>query len=246
MTKLELQSIIEKYHLDGLVEGVKWAITRDKVLSINFMSPTQELIGKVLAHNFPLPESIIGINDTTQLDKILSITDGDIHLDYIKEGKVLTKLTIADKQFNLNYTLAEPFLIRDPLVYNGAEEYKVKAVLNDEIISALTKAKNALPNSENVVIELYDNLSTGPQLNFIFGGDVEFSNKVTYSIKDIETKLSQEFKLTYNSDLLKSILVCNKGASVGKLFLNPDGLMKLDFEHSDDLQSTYYVVAKAN
>jgi len=245
MTKLELQSIIEKYHLDGLVEGVKWAITRDKTLLINFMSPTQELIGNVLASDFPLPESIIGINDTTQLDKLLSITDGELTLDYTKEGKVLTKLNIADKQFNLNYTLAESFLIKDPLVYNGSEDYKVEAVLNNEIISALVKAKNALPNSENVVIELYDNLSTGQQLNFTFGGDVEYSNKVMYNIKDIESNTSQEFSSTYSSNLLKSILVCNKGATTSKLYINPDGLMKLSFEHENNLQSTYYIVAKA-
>jgi hypothetical protein len=56
MTKLELQSIIEKYHLDGLVENVKWIINTDKTLLIDFMSPTREMIGNVIASDFPLPE----------------------------------------------------------------------------------------------------------------------------------------------------------------------------------------------
>ena len=108
MTKLELQSIIEKYHLDGLVENVKWVINKDKTLSIDFMSPSREMIGNVIVSDFPLPESSIGISNTTQLDKLLSITNGTLVLDYIKEGKVITKLLIADSQFNLNYSFFHP------------------------------------------------------------------------------------------------------------------------------------------
>jgi hypothetical protein len=52
------------------------------------------------------------------------------------------------------------------------------------------------------------------------------------------------FNLKYNSELLKQILVNNKGATLGKLFLNSNGLMKLVFEYNN-LKSIYYIVAKA-
>jgi len=45
--KLDLQSIINKYYLNGLNETVKWEI-KDKTLTIKFTSPTREMIGEGL------------------------------------------------------------------------------------------------------------------------------------------------------------------------------------------------------
>jgi len=238
ISKLELQAIIEKYHLKGLIENVKWEIDSNKKLTINFMAPTREMIGSLTYDGFPLPESEIGINNTTQLDKLLSITSGDLILDYAKEGKIISKLLIADQQFNLNYSLADLLTVPKPGSYNGPEEYDVKTAIDNEIITALVKAKNALPNSENVVIK--------PSLNgleFTFGGDVEYANKVSYSIQNIDLT-DKKFELVYNSNLLKEILVANKNADSSMLYVNSSGLMKIEFNYKN-LQSKYYLVAKA-
>ena len=55
ISKLQLQSIIEKYHLNGLIENVKWEIYKDKQLTINFTAPSRELIGNITYQGFPLP-----------------------------------------------------------------------------------------------------------------------------------------------------------------------------------------------
>ena len=238
ISKLELQAIIEKYHLKGLIENVKWEIDSNKKLTINFMAPTREMIGSLTYDGFPLPESEIGINNTTQLDKLLSITSGDLILDYAKEGKIISKLLIADQQFNLNYSLADLLTVPKPGSYNGPEEYDVETTIDNEITTALVKAKNALPNSENVVIK--------PSLNgleFTFGGDVEYANKVSYSIQNIDLT-DKKFELVYNSNLLKEILVANKNADSSMLYVNSSGLMKIEFNYKN-LQSKYYLVAKA-
>ena len=237
ISKLVLQSVIEKYHLNGLIENVKWDINKNKQLTVNFMAPTREMLGKVVYNGFPLPESSIGISNTTQLDKLLAITSGDLVLDYVKEGKIITKLLLADEQFNLNYALADLLTIPKPGEYNGAEEYDVEVKLDNEIISALIKAKNALTNSENVVVEP-DSLGLG----FTFGGDVEYANKVSYFIQNV-TQPENTFKLTYSSNLLKEILVCNKDMDEGTLYVRGDGLMKMIF-NKENLQSVYYIVAK--
>jgi hypothetical protein len=237
ISKLELQSVIEKYHLNGLIENVKWDIDENKQLTINFMAPSREMIGKITCSGFPLPESSIGISSTTQLAKLLSITSGDLILDYVKEHKLITKLLIADEQFNLNYALADLLTVPKPGEYNGSEEYDIETPFTDEIIAALIKAKNALNNSENVVVEPS---LTG--LEFNFGGDVEYSNKVSYTIQNVPSPTTN-FKLTYNSDLLKSVLSCNKDMQSGKLHIKHNGLMKLMFDHKN-LQSVYYIVAK--
>jgi hypothetical protein len=202
------------------------------------------MIGSVVYNDFPLPESSIGINNTSQLYKLLSITTDDLILDLSKEQKVITKLLISDNQFNLNYSLADILTVPKVGKYTGDEDYNIETTLNDDIIGALIKAKNA-SNSENVVLELCSGITGDLQLDFIFNGDVHYANKVTYSIKNITSEIPINFNLKYSSELLKQILVNNKGAILGKLFLNSNGLMKLVFEY-DNLKSIYYVVAKAD
>jgi hypothetical protein len=238
ISKLLLQSVIEKYHLNGIVESVKWEIANGD-LKINFISPTREMIGHLTCPKFPLPDSSVGISNTTQLDKLISITNGDLFLDYHKQNKVITKLNISDNQFNLSYSLADIFTIPKSGEFNGKEDYDLEVKLDTEIISALIKAKNALPSSEYVVISP-DLIGLG----FTFGGDVEYANKVSYFIQNPIIHNNVDFKLTYNSSLIKEILSCNKNMNHGSLFLQKDGLIKFHFEY-ETFNVTYYIVAQA-
>ena len=238
ISKLQLQSVIEKYHLNGLIENVKWSINKDKQLTINFTAPTRELIGSVVHSNFPLPESEIGISNTSQLDKLLSITSGDLVLDYTKTKSIITKLLISDEQYNLDYALSDLFTIPKSGTYTGPEEYDIDTELTDEVVTALIKAKNALSNSESVVV------TPGLLgLEFTFGGDIEYANKVTYSIQNLENNSGTQFKLVYSSILLKEVLVANKDMENGRIHVNSNGLMKLSFNHKN-FTSVYYIVAK--
>jgi phenylalanine-4-hydroxylase len=52
-----------------------------------------------------------------------------------------------------------------------------------------------------------------------------------------------EFKEHYNSNMIKEIMYCNKDMTSGKMSIDLEGIMKLEFE-SDNIKSVYYVVAK--
>ena len=52
INKSILQSVISKYYLN-VCESVTWK-TEDNNLTIDFMSPTADIIGKVTCNNFPL------------------------------------------------------------------------------------------------------------------------------------------------------------------------------------------------
>ncbi len=67
--KNTLQSIISKYYLNGLVESVKWEI-KDKKLTIQFMSPEKDMLGKVEFKKIDLDNVNIAIFNTTQLNKL--------------------------------------------------------------------------------------------------------------------------------------------------------------------------------
>jgi hypothetical protein len=163
-------------------------------------------------------------------------------LSFIKNNKIFNKLIIADQQFTVNYSLADTLTIPKAGAYNGSSEFEIELELTNEIISALIKAKSALAESSTVVIKPYSSLDGDPQLELIFGGDIEYANKVSYYL-NINKNTNQDFELAFNSDLLKEILSCNKDATESKMYVNLEGLIKLEFK-TDKTTSTYYIVKK--
>ena len=241
INKIELQSVINKYYLNGLIEAVKWDI-KDNNLNIKFTAPTREMIGEISHDNFKLENSSFGISNTSQLLKLINITAGEVLLSFIKNNKIFNKLIIADQQFTVNYSLADILTIPKTGAYNGSNEFEIELELTNEIISALIKAKSALAESTTVMINPYSSLDGDPQLELTFGGDIEYANKVSYYL-NINKNTKQDFELAFNSDLLKEILSCNKDATESKMYVNLEGLIKLEFK-TDKTTSTYYIVKK--
>lgn len=243
ISKFDLQSVINKYYLNGLIEAVKWEI-KDNKLNIKYTSPTREMLGELTYDNINLPDSTVGISNTTQLLKLLSITTGDLVLDYTKNGRVYSKLIIADNQFNVSYTLADILTIPKTGTYNGSEEYDLEANIDSDSITALIKAKSALPESTTVVIKPFKNIDSEDQIELMFGGDIEYANKVSYYIPNVTKKTTKsDFELHFSSDILKEILSSNKDAVEAKIYVNLEGLMKLEFSE-ENIKSTYYIVKK--
>jgi len=243
INKLDLTSIISKYYLSGMIEAVKWEI-KDNNLTIKFTSPDRSMLGVVKHSNFGIEDSTIGISNTTQLNKLLSITNGYLDLKYNKINKLITKLIISDNQFTLNYAVADVMIIPKAGEYVGDEIYNIEAEIDNESINAIVKAKSALSDSDTVVFKPYTNADNELQVEMEFGGNIEHANKVSFYIPNIKTtNLPSDFKAHYDSNMIKEIMYCNKDVSSGRMSINLDGIMKLSFE-SGDLHSEYYLVAK--
>ena len=132
INKNTLNSIISKYHLSGLVESVKWEI-KDKNLKINFMSPSEDMLGKIEHNNFPLEDIDLAIYETSKFNKLTSVLLGDILLSVEKnKDKESTKLHISDSNFNIAYSLANPKLIKGLAVADEPEQYQVEIKLEQE------------------------------------------------------------------------------------------------------------------
>ena len=165
-------------------------------------------------------------------------------LNYIKNNKIFSKLIISDNQFTINYTLADILTIPKSGNYTGPEEYNLETELNTEIINALIKAKSALPESTTVILTPMLSLDGEFQLELMFGGDIEYANKISYFISNfVQKDLPSQFTLGFGSDLLKEILNVNKEATKAKMSINLEGLMKLEFE-TENIKSIYYIVKK--
>jgi len=246
MEKTKLESIIEKYHLGGLCETVQWNI-QDHHLSIRFISPNRDMAGEVKCSSFSLENSNAVIYNTTQLTKLVGVMDKNISLNLSKNGKVFTKLYIADETFNVTYALTDPMMAPSTPDVNEPEMYEIELSLDKNHINNLIKAKNSITNDNTMGICDDRNLYGKNVLKFIFGGENEYSNKITYDIP-LETEYSQTLMpepLAFDSDLFKTILNVNKSFNSMILKINTQGLMKLEFMY-DDIISKYYILGKAD
>lgn len=245
INKADLVSIISKYHLNGLNEAVKWEI-KDKKLTIKFTTSNNTMIGTVTYDGIELEDSVIGISSTSQLNKLIGITNGYLKLEYIKQHKYITKLIILDNQFTLNYALADTMIIPKPGEYIGDGIYNITADLDNESINAIVKAKSSLADSDTVVFKPFTNDDGDLQLEMQFGGNIEYSNKVSFYLPNIQTNnLPHNFQSHYYSDTVKEIMYCNKDVTGGKMSINLNGIMKLEF-NSGNLKSEYYIIQKEN
>jgi len=108
MEKQALVSIIDKYYLNGIGEKVKWTI-KDNVVTIKTFSPTKDMVG-VVTSPFEFPDSEFVIFDTSKFLKLVGICNQFLTMDIQLEGKIATKLLIADSEYNLEYALANLML----------------------------------------------------------------------------------------------------------------------------------------
>jgi hypothetical protein len=239
MDKLHLISTFEKYYLNGIVEKTKLQV-KDKNVTINFVAPNKDLVGIINASSFELEDIEVGIYDTTQLMRLVNITNLFITLDVIMEHKIPTKLLIADNEYNLEYVLADTNMIPSPPTVNEPE-YEREADIDLEFINKFIKAKKALDTDIFSVDANYDDVGA-KVVRFILGGVEGYTNKITFNIpakfEGIHTK-----KLLFNINYLREIFDNNKDLVTGKLFISVEGLMRLNFT-SKNGTSFYLLVSK--
>ena len=239
--KLDLVSIISKYHLGGMIKSVRWNI-KDGNLGIGYNSPSKEMIGSIEYKGFPLEDSTIAISDTSQLSKLVGITNGYLNLEYVKQNKLPTQLIIADNQYTLNYALADLMIYPEAGQLDFEPQYDVIAELDNESITAIVKAKQALVDTNTVVIRSSPNDDGEDRLEMCFAGNIAFSNKVSFYLNEIEMK-TPDLDEHYDSNMIKEIMYANKDMPQGKMSVSSEGIMNLEFE-DEKIKSIYYIVAK--
>ena len=232
ISKHDLQSVIGKYHLNGLVESVKWTI-EDNALNIDFQSPNKDMIGRVNHANFPLENGEMAVYDTSKLNKLLGVTSGELFLELEKTQKVFTKLIISDMNYTLNFSLTDLLLISSVGEITESGEYEIISELDSESISAIIKAHNAL-ESDNVIINIDKDLDLQDVLVLSFGDVSNHTNKIDYQVPNTTlNNVPYGTELPFNSSMFKTILNNNKDATKATMKVNTKGYVKFEFEGED-------------
>ena len=230
-----LQSAISKYYLTGRHNLVKWRI-ENNILTVYAGEAGRAC--KITLNNFPLQDCQLGIFDTDKLVRLLAITNGDLLLDLQGEKDLHNILNIADANFDLTYTLADPITIPKTKWVKDPPSYEVELNLEKEDITRIIKAKSALSESPHMLIttKLDDD---NPICEFIFGDMSGYSNKITYKLQGNISR--DDLIIPFDAELIKDIFNMNKDADVSTLNLSEKGLLKLAFSN-ENIESIYYIL----
>ena len=229
MTKTQLLGFIGKYSLGGNVESVTWKSDINSITT-NFVSTDKTLKGSVNAKIGNIPDKEIGIYNTSQLVRMLSILDEDISLTTND-----TSLMIQDKYTNFSFVLADVDVIPKVPKLKMTPEFTATINVNDDFINRFVKSHGALPDSDFFTIE---SDVIGSEL--IFGYSNTNTNRISYKV-DIQT--SENIQPThFSSNLMREILVANKGVT-GTIEISPVGLCRVKFKNST-YSAEYYLVSK--
>ena len=95
MQKHKLDRFIQKYNLNGNAEQVRWSFKNGK-LSTSFITEDQSLLGTVIVDKVPFDDTELGIYDTAQLSRLLSVLDDKIDMDVVSIDSKPLSLSIKN------------------------------------------------------------------------------------------------------------------------------------------------------
>ena len=88
MNKKRLVGFINKYYLNGTVNSVVLNSKSDK-LSARFISGDKTLLGELSLDKSQIEDCEIGVYNTEQFSKLLSVLDDDINVSINKAGGII-------------------------------------------------------------------------------------------------------------------------------------------------------------
>lgn len=238
MDKKYFTQIIDKYHLNGLIESVTWNSTKSDGVTVNFVNPTKDCAGSVsTTYDLGLGENNISVYSTSQLYKILNITDNYITVDIVENKNIPTQLNIKDNNFDLNFHLSSEDLIPTVPTINDPEKYECVFSIDEEFVRNFIKAHNALdkPNVFTIECKVEDEEQ---YVEFCVGESASYANKIKFR-QSAKFLIGFE-KITFNASIFKEIITVNKLAS-NTIEIIEQGLMKMTFIE-DTITSKYFMV----
>ena len=235
-----IDSFIDKYHLGGNIERIKWVLDNES-LSAKFINDSQNLVGQITTKNFQFPVGEFGIYSTSTLSKLLGILENEVMFDVNKEGNTPSKFIIADTSMDVSFNLADPQVIPNVPAINKMEG-NIEIELDEEFTTKFIKAKDAV-GEEVFYISTRDGF-TSKEVVFTIGNNN--TNSVSFAINIVEGGSDIELdNIPFNSDLVKEIFKHNKRFELGFVQINPKGLITFAFKFGD-LETNYYLVRNQN
>ena len=238
MQKSKLSRFIQKYNLGGNVNSVKWK-SDGNILKTSFVTPDKSLLGNVSVDKFSLESSELGVYQTDQLQKLLSVLGDKVELNLSKAGDQAVTLNVKHDSVSVNYVLSDLSVIAEPPALKRLPDFQTKIKLNSKFIDTFIKGKSALSDVDMFTIV---KSKIGEGCDVVIGYSSTNTNRVNIPVECSVCGI--ENPITFNANLFKEVLVANRECTSAVLEVSNDGLARVNFK-VDDYDSTYYVVASS-
>ncbi len=234
MNKQKLVRFINKYYLNGTVNSVILNSNSNK-LSARFISGDKTLLGELEMDKWQFEDSEVGIYNTEQLLKLLSVLDEDVNVSISKAGDKSIALKVTDAFSSVNYMLSDVSIINKPPQLKEVPEFEVKIDVTPQFVNKFIAGKGALAETDNFTV-----LTDGSNTKLVIGYAAINTNRVTLPVTT--SKSNDIDNVSFNANIFKEVLTANKECESATLEVSSEGLAKIVFK-VDDFSVTYWLVA---
>ena len=234
MNKQKLVRFINKYYLNGTVNSVILNSNSNK-LSARFISGDKTLLGELEMDKWQFEDSEVGIYNTEQLLKLLSVLDEDVNVSISKAGDKSIALKVTDAFSSVNYMLSDVTIINKPPQLKEVPEFEVKIDVTPQFVNKFIAGKGALAETDNFTV-----LTDGSNTKLVIGYAAINTNRVTLPVTTSQS--SNIDNVSFNANIFKEVLTANKECESATLEVSSEGLAKIVFK-VDDFSVIYWLVA---
>ena len=234
MNKHSLNRFIDKYYLGGNCSSVVINSKGDK-LSTRFITGDKNLLGELHMTGWNFDEADLGVYNTEQLVKLLSVLSENISMNLTKAGDKAVSLKISDTKSDVNYMLSDLSVISSPPNLKSIPDFEVKIKVDKSFMSKFVAGKGALTDTDNFTV-----ITDDEGVKVVIGYAEINTNRVTLPV---ETESYDKIEnVSFNANLFRDVLVANKECESATLEVSSEGLSKIVF-NVDDYSVTYYLVS---
>ena len=234
MEKTKLTRFIEKYHLGGNVNAVVINSDNSK-LSTRFITGDKSLLGELSCDNFTFENTELGVYDTEQLSKLLSVLSEDVTFNLSESSGKAIALEVNDQHSSVNFMLSDKSVINQPPALKQLPEFQVKIKVDTQFINRFISGKGALSEAETFTI-----LTENGETKIVIGYASIASNRVTIPVETTKFKMMEP--ISFNANMFASILQSNKDCESATLEVSSQGLSRIKFS-IDNYDSEYFLVS---
>ena len=234
MNKHSLNRFIEKYHLGGNCSSVV-INSKGDTLSTRFITGDKNLLGELHMTGWNFDEADLGVYNTEQLVKLLSVLSENISMNLTKAGDKAVSLKISDTKSDVNYMLSDLSVISSPPNLKSIPDFEVKIKVDKSFMSKFIAGKGALTDTDNFTV-----ITDDEGVKIVIGYAEINTNRVTLPV---ETESYDKIEnVSFNANLFRDVLVANKECESATLEVSSQGLARINFK-IDEYDATYYLVA---
>ena len=239
MKKQVLNTIIDKYSLNGSIESVKWVVdNKNKQIKTSSISDDKNALSYVtIKDDAGLVDSEFGINDTTKLKKLLNVLTEEVGIAFNKREEKIVSLSLNSEGTDVQYVTADLSVIPKVPDLKKLPPFNLEIPLTKEFVTTFVKAKSALSDVDTMTFSK----DKKDKIKLTIGYSNVNSNRINIDVKPSEGKDSLGKTIHFSAKYLKEILTSNSDCENAVLKISDHGILHVEF-NNDLFNSSYYLI----